>query len=320
MNEFDNRPAPEEVEKQLDPVEIIKRTAIKMHKHFDEKVWSNCKDAKILREPGEVTTPSYHNERHIAAVLKCVDIVFKDESSLNAFNLQKNLKLWNDNNSSEQINIDELKTAFTIAFAAHDLGNITKTAEIVELHSADPSMALNYAETYTNQSRVVEQRSAEIAKKMIEKAFENDPETGRKLSPLVEHLIMQTVFDPKQTSSNAPFWLAVQTIDQIGQSFFSEQSRAAACAGLLNEIWINFGCDEHNLPPILLDSFIKFPEHRLNAIVINEDQRNEILKTFQNGDTTMTLEKMMCLDEMNRRLTSLQRTTSFPEDIAMLVN
>jgi hypothetical protein len=319
MSEFGN-PQPEEVEKKLTPVEKITRNAITMHSHFDKNVWPNFKDAQILSDTGEVqATPSYHNEKHIQAVLDCVKVVFKDEKGIAALNLQKDLTVWNENNPSSQINIDELQTAFTIAFAAHDLGNITTNDEKVELDSADPSTALAYAKAYTTTSGVVEQRSAAIAKKMIKKAFQTDPETGEKLSSLVEHLVLQTVYDPKQTSSDQPFWLAVQTIDQIGQSFFSAQPRAEACAGLLNEIWINSGCDKHNPPPILLDSFIKFPERRLSAIVTNEDQRTAVLKTLQNGDFSMTMEKMMCIDEITKSLTDIQRTTSFPDDIAMLI-
>lgn len=307
--------------RELPQVEVITQKALEMHTYFDEEIWKKNPDAHIFKDGVETElAPSYHNDKHIAAVLGCVSAVFKNSFTDDVFALQTALTDWNKNQDiNNQVSLSDLETAFILAFATHDLGNITTDTNCVDVDYDDISKCLNYSNTYISTPVEVEERSAQIAKKMIEKSFTNNFSFVKKISSLVEHLIMQTVYDPNQTTSEQPFWLAMQTIDQIGQSFFTKASRTEACAGLLNEIWVGFHGGKNNQIMLNLDPFIRFTEVRLQKLFPDITTQERVIQLFQNGNTNITIQKIMCLDKIDSVLLTRHRAAHFPEDIIKLM-
>ena len=188
--------------------DTIVQRSLSLHALFDEE-W------------GE---PSYHNQYHIMATLETIDAVFDSIHANDPLDMRTQITAWNQANPDAKI-FDQmvLRQAFRIAFACHDVGNITASEPISEQGE------IVFADEY--QSVGAEERSKVVCKKFINDVFESHPQKTC-VEVLALHIIEQTKFGGEMHHQR-PFWTLVQTIDQIGSAYFSRHQNEELVAGLI---------------------------------------------------------------------------------------
>ena len=251
------------------PVDQLVNHAIRLHEEFDRS-WRQNPRAQISIDE-TIIAPSYHPEDHIAAVLDATDAVFKaKKQGIDPFELDRELAKWNeDKEAGMRVDLDDLEFAARIHFACHDLGNLTERAEL------NPQGDLFFTDKYLEKD--AEERSRDIATALIDWHFAQAPQEElqrmERIKPLVRHLIMQTVFNPKIATSEEPFWQFVQVVDQIGPYYFGTRSNEQQVAGLSNE-WRGRG----ETPPQNLEEWLSFAIARLQ--LLTGEKEGEVLKIF----------------------------------------
>ncbi len=258
--------------------EGLVKFALHAHRQFDVNIWQKNPQAQIKTGEDFVDAPSYHNHNHVEAMIKATKaLITACKERQDPLELRTHLAEWNARYPGQELlTLDDLETAFEIASAGHDLGNITKLASVTDQNGLP---VLDFSEKYEAAAGTpdIETRSADIIEKLIDHFF-TTPEDKVKiapLKPLIRHLILQTVFNPQIVDFGQPFWQFMQYCDQIGTYYFSNQSRSHAIAGLLNEMRV------HNDPPANLDYFLNFPEKRAEALIDVEKTRSDIIAVLK---------------------------------------
>ncbi len=235
------------VELENSAATIIAR-CIAMHELFD-KEWDK---------------PSYHNQFHVMAALETVDAVFDSCNISDPLELKAQMRAWNAANPEHAVtDLALLKQAFRIAFACHDVGNITADEPI------NNNGEVVFADAY--RSKGAEDRSKVVASRFIDDVVGEHPHKET-ISKLVEHVIDQTKFGIGQRT-DTPFWLLVQSIDQIGSAYFSTRSNAQLVAGLIQE--------ENGNWNMSLRSMIEFTNNRMNQLFADEEKRTAVYALFE---------------------------------------
>lgn len=207
---------------------------------------------------------SYHNQFHVKAALETVDAVFDSCNISDPLELKAQMRAWNEANPEHAVtDLALLKQAFRIAFACHDVGNITADEPISEQGQ------VVFADAY--RSKGAEDRSKVVAARFIDDVVGEHPHKET-ISKLVEHVIDQTKFCIGQRT-DTPFWLLVQSIDQIGSAYFSIRSNAQLVAGLIQE--------ENGNWNMSLRAMIEFTSNRMRQLFENEDTRNAVYALFE---------------------------------------
>lgn len=208
--------------------------------------------------------PSYHNQFHVKAALETVDAVFDAVDNGDPLDLEAQMQAWNTVNPENAVNDRALlQQAFRIAFACHDLGNITADEPINEKGE------VVFAHAY--RSVGAEDRSKVVVARFIDDVVGEHPHKET-ISKLIEHVIDQTKFGIGQRT-DTPFWLLVQSIDQIGSAYFSTRSNAQLVAGLIQE--------ENGNWNMSLRAMIEFTSNRMRQLFENEDTRNAVYALFE---------------------------------------
>ena len=236
-------------------------------------MWSVLPAAAI---PGISPTPSYHNGNHVAAVCDGTEAVFEAlAAGSDPFGLARDARRWAEATGDPEPDAEALRTAFGVAFACHDLGNIAAT-DRVEIGSN--GLGLEHARFYDSSALyptpAVEIRSAGIAHALL---LARGGDCGRvpALARLVEHLVLQTVFHFEKVSDSAPFWFPIQVVDMIGSYFFLRTSRLEAIAGLFAEMRVQ----KAGAIPVL--PFLTSLEERFERLVPDPGARREVLEIFE---------------------------------------
>lgn len=203
-----------------------------------------------------------------------------ENTSDSLLNIQDDIRLYNKIHTSA-VTIERFLQLLPIAFALHDIGNITKSSR---LSWQQETPLLDYADTFQLEVGAAEKRSADIAEHMLSHMF---PEISREDQQLVHHIIIQTIFNPQQTTSDEPFWLLVQTIDQIGSYFFYDLPYHQGTAGYLNEIYA--ASDVGQRAPFSLVQFLNFLPRRVNALFPDSLKQKETLKIFTEDENYHSL-------------------------------
>lgn len=215
----------------------------------------------------EWNKPSYHNQFHIAATLETVDVAFTSLHTNDPLEITAQMEQWNQQYPDYHISDPLLlRQAFRIAFACHDLGNITADEPI----SSGGELVL--ADEY--RSVGAEDRSKVICKKFINDTLGDHPQRTL-VTTLAEHIIDQTKFGQRQFPEN-PFWTLVQTIDQIGSAYFSRRQNEELVAGLIQEA-------NGNMKLKLVD-MIGFTNTRLDSLFPDQKRCEAVRALFEHND------------------------------------
>lgn len=273
----------------------IRRLAIAAHDRFEEEVWAGSAVAAV---PGVVRPPSYHNARHVAAVCDCVEALFAAfGEGLDPFALARDARRWSERTGEPEPDPGALRTAFGVAFACHDLGNVSRSGQVA---LRDGELDLEPARTYDSSALygtpAVEERSAAVARELL---LALGGACGRvpALSRLVSHLVLQTVFHFEKVSDEAPFWLPMQAVDMIGSYFFLSTSRLEAIAGLFAEMRAQRPGKIAVLP------FLASLEARFDRLVPSPHLRRQVLEIFERNPHGRTRETVFGVPERFRGMT-----------------
>lgn len=245
------------------------------HSFFSQNIWPKNPQAVTIQIDGNTLTPCYHNQHHIIGVLGATKIATSRflEDSVDPFGINEDLTTWNHKQSTS-LSLSEFAKALYLAFAMHDLGNLTKSDE---LKIIDEQLSLDYSDHFQLEIGPCEERSARIAKNLLQH-FDTDQVLSTSIKQLIEHLILQTIFVPTQTSSDHPFWLLMQFIDQVGSYFFSNVPLHQASAGYLNEIYVS--SETSARVPFSLKQFLSFFPDRFYQMVSDLGDREKFLSLF----------------------------------------
>ena len=224
--------------------------AVAGHERFEREVWARLPEAAV---PGVSPTPSYHNERHVAAVCDGIEAVFEAfEAGSDPFGIAPGRPPGRNRPANREPEPEALRVAFGVAFACHDLGNIAASERISLVGGG---LGLEHARLYDSSALystpAVEIRSAAIAHALL---LSKGGDCGRApaLARLVEHLVLQTVFHFEKVSDAAPFWFPMQVVDMIGSYFFLSTTRFEAIAGLFAEMRVQrAGVDSRPAVPVV---------------------------------------------------------------------
>lgn len=256
----------------LPPRERLCAYALQTHRLFEEEFVKHPQHGYEI--DGVLSFPSYHNKNHIQAVIDSGKIALQ---YADLFHLNRDFAQFAQQRGFEHISFDDLDEAVEVAFACHDLGNIL-VSDVVEIDAGQPGMSVQFTPTYIvpDASGRCESVSARVADKLIAK-FYTDKSEGfrREFSQLVQHLIMQTVFDIDTPNHAVPFWEFVQLMDQISSAYFSTQTPEQNAAGLLNERRI-----AGEEPRFTIDAMMSFVQWRLDQLVSDADRRAQMLEVF----------------------------------------
>jgi hypothetical protein len=233
----------------------------------------------------------------VAAVCDVVEAVFEALSAgSDPFGLGRDAQRWAD--AGEPMpGVETLRTAFGVAFACHDLGNIATSPRIAE---DGHGLGLEHARCYDSSALygtpAVEIRSAAIARALL---VSKGGSCGRSpsLTRLVEHLVLQTVFHFEKVSDDAPFWSPVQVIDMIGSYFFLSVPRLEAIAGLFAEMRVQ----KPGSIPVL--PFLTSLEERFEKLVADPGDRREVLEIFERNPYGRTRETVFAVPDRFRGMT-----------------
>lgn len=278
-------------------VREVRDLAVWEHGRFESEVWARLPEAAV---PGVPQPPSYHNERHVAAVCDCIDAVFDAcDAGTDPFGLASEARRWSDGAGADGLGPGTLRTAMGVAFACHDLGNISAT-DVLDLPTAGPGLGLSLARIYDSSALyggpAVEARSAAIARAVLA-AKGGDCGRSAALARLVEHLVLQTVFHFEKVSDDAPFWTAMQVVDMIGSYFFLSVPRLEAVAGLFAEMRVQ----KPGAIPIL--PFLTSLEERFDRLVPDAGRRRQVLEIFEGNARGRTGDAVFSVPERFRGMT-----------------
>lgn len=178
--------------------------------------------------------------------------------------MRTQITAWNQANPDAKI-FDSmvLRQAFRIAFACHDVGNITASEPISEQGE------IVFADAY--RSVGAEERSKVVCKKFINDVFESHPQKTC-VEVLALHIIEQTKFG-SEMHHQRPFWTLVQTIDQIGSAYFSRHQNEELVAGLIQE--------EHGGMNLRLAAMIGFTNTRLDTLIPDQNKHEAVVALFE---------------------------------------
>ncbi len=264
--------------------------SVSAHQYFVAKVWPKNPNALTWKVNGVAATPCYHSEHHIFGATYAAAAITNSIENTDPFAIKNELQRWNEKNNSE-ITLDEFSEILQIVFATHDLGNLTKTDQITMNNG---EITLDYADSFQLELTTTEERSAQIALKLIAE-FDPQRKITEPMKRLLKHLIMQTVFRGETTQSEEPFWLVVQTVDQIGTHYFSNYPIWQAVSGILNEQFAlpeNKRRQQPNLKP-----FLNFLPNRLAALFPNAEIRKEILAIFDPENKKSSIMNQIAAEE-----------------------
>lgn len=289
--------------------ELLVKTATNFHSDFNTSIWSRNPKAAVT-VGGEVKTPSYHHDGHVGSTEEAINAVFtKKDEGMDPFRIDEELQRWNERNPQFQVQAEDVRTVFEVAYACHDLGNLTQSDKFTS------DGRLPFADQYLKEGAEV--RSAALfdalADRFLTSALNMTAERLAGIKALGKHLIMQTVFDFGKTTSDEPFWKPVQVIDQFASYYFSPLSKEAYIAGLLNEERVR-GQDPPNFKKYLL-----FPKMRLEAVVPDQTERHEILKIFEMNPYGKSAEYMYTIPDSLGKIEDLDRDVVPEKDIPMLI-
>ena len=289
-------------------VREIRGLAVAEHERFEREVWDRLPEAEV---PGVPRVPSYHNDRHVAAVCDGIEAVFGAfEEGSDPFGLARDARRWAESTGEAEPGAGTLRTAFGVAFACHDLGNISASARVT---LGGNGLGLELARFYDSSALygtpAVEMRSAEIAHALL---LSKGGDCGRApaLARLVEHLVLQTVFHFEKVSDSAPFWFPMQVVDMIGSYFFLSTSRLVAIAGLFAEMRVQ----KPGSIPVL--PFLSSLEERFVGLVSDPGARREVLEIFERNAYGRTRETVF---EIPERFRGMARPVPYGEAIAALL-
>jgi len=291
-------------------VREVRELAVQEHERFEREVWARLPEAAV---PGVSAPPSYHNGRHVAAVCDCIEAVFAAcDAGSDPFSLASEARRWSDGTGAEGLDPGALRTAMSVAFACHDLGNIS-ASDALGLSARRDGLGLTLARLYDSSALYggpeVEERSAGIARALLA-ARGGDCGRSGALARLVEHLVLQTVFHFEKVTDDAPFWTAMQVVDMIGSYFFLSVSRLEAVAGLFAEMRVQ----KPGLIPVL--PFLTSLEERFDRLVPDASRRREVLAIFEANTRGRTADSVFGVPERFRGMT---RPVPFDEAIRALL-
>lgn len=289
-------------------VREVRALAVSGHERFEREVWARLPEAAI---PGVSPNPSYHNERHVTAVCDCIEAVFEVlADGSDPFGLIREARRWAESTGETEPDARTLGTAFGVAFACHDLGNIAASAHV----SLDgDGLGLEHARLYDSSALyptpAVEIRSAAIAHALL---LSKGGACGRTpaLARLVEHLVLQTVFHFEKVSDAAPFWLPMQVVDMIGSYFFLPVTRFEAIAGLFAEMRVQRPGSIPVLP------FLSSLEERFEKLLADPGVRRAVLETFERNALGRTRETVFTVPD---RFREMNRPVPYAEAIVALL-
>lgn len=290
-------------------VEEVRAAAVAEHERFEKDVWRRLDAAAV---PGVSPTPSYHNAGHVLAVCACTEAVFAAlQAGSDPFGLARDAGRWAEATGGPEPGPEQLRTAFGVAFACHDLGNITASARV---SPGGNGLGLDLAPFYDSSALyatpAVETRSAAIARTLL---LSKGGDCGRApaLARLVEHLVLQTVFHYEKVSDGAPFWTPMQVVDMIGSYFFLSASRLEAIAGLFAEMRLQ----KPGAVPV--QPFLSSLAERFERLVPDAGARSEVLAIFERNPFGRTAETVFTVPEPFRGMT---RPVPYDEAIAALLS
>lgn len=289
-------------------VREVRALAVFEHDRFEREVWSRSPAAAIA---GLERPPSYHNARHVAATVDCVEALFAAlAEGSDPFALGRQAWRWAEATGEPEPGPETLRTAFGLAFACHDLGNISASARVV---LGGDGLGLEHAHGYDSSALyptpAVELRSAAIAHALL---AAKGGACGRvpALARLVEHLVLQTVFHFEKVSDDAPFWLPMQVVDMIGSYFFLSVSRCEAVAGLFAEMRVQ----KPGSIPVL--PFLSSLEERFEGLVTDPGARQELLAVFERNPYGRMRGEVFSIPE---RFRAMVRPVPYDEAIVLLL-
>jgi hypothetical protein len=263
------------VESLRDLAREVHETAVGTHRRFDLDVWRARAGASVARSSGS-PAPSYHCESHVEAVVACARAVFAAaEEGLDPFVLRRDLGAWNAG-AGAAVDRDDLAVALEIAFSCHDLGNVTRSAELVRGPAGEPilDLGLQYDSSALYPGPEVEIRSAAIASGLLA-WFQPGGGLAVGLEPLIRRLVLSTVFRFEVTSSLEPFWPLMQTVDMVGSYFFSGVPRCFSVAGLFNEMRVQ------RPGTVRLGEFLGSLHRRFELLLPDPGRRADVTAIFE---------------------------------------
>lgn len=242
-------------------VEEILLASNRAHLFFEQEKWNSNSYAYELDTEGKKNKPAYHTTEHLRATLECMNVIYEQSMSDNdPFSLNDDLQRFNSTLEGIELDQNDLRAAFSIAFACHDLGNITSTDSV---QWKGGTVNLDYADHYKSsvESDEVEQRSAAISQTLIERFVAQSYKKKDSLKKLVSHLILQTAGFHKFDGEEAPqpFSRVMQYVDQLGSAYFDERDYSEMIAGLFNEMMVVEKSGDVIRRPKSLASCLRFP-------------------------------------------------------------
>lgn len=257
---------------------------VELCKHADTIVQRSLTLHELFDQEWE--KPSYHNQYHVEATLKTIDAVFDSMNMNDPLELRGQIYTWNEAHPDFQIPDPALlRQAFRIAFACHDVGNITADEPI------NQQGEIVFADAY--QSAGAEERSKKICKKFINDLCDNHPQRDL-VEALALHIIEQTKVGGEMHHQR-PFWTLVQTIDQIGSAYFSRHQNEELVAGLIEE--------GHGGMNLQLAQMIGFANARLVTLIPDQHKREATVVLFEKnsyGHTRSSFVVDPALGDVNR--------------------
>ena len=265
-----------------------------LHQHFAHDIWPKHPRVVKVQVKNEVLSPCFHSQYHINAVMRASRAVSQALfNNVDPFDIKNDLKKWNSKNNTF-VSLEDFAEFLPIAFAGHDLGNLVHTDKITR---NDQQIVLDFSNRFQLEIGESEKNSASITVQLLDSPF----------LEIIKHLILQTIFHPTLSADNEPFWLLMQTIDQIGGHYFSDLPQYQASAGYLNELYV--AKEDSERTPLGLQSYLNFLPDRFELIVPNKNKREEILTIF---DPSKQKEFLM------QRYDVEDRSIDYPHDIPLV--
>lgn len=290
-------------------VDEVRAAAVAEHERFEREVWRRLDAAAV---PGVSPTPSYHNAGHILAVCACTETVFAAvDAGADPFGLTREAGRWARETGVPEPSPGALRTAFGVAFACHDLGNISASGRVsLDGGGLGLELAPFYDSSALYSTPAVEIRSAAIARTLL-LAKGGGCGRSKALATLVEHLVLQTVFHYEKVSDEAPFWTPMQVVDMIGSYFFLSSCRLEAIAGLFAEMRFQ----KPGAVPV--QPFLSSLAERFDRLLPDPGVRAEVLAIFERNPFGRTADSVFAVPERFRGMT---RPVPYEEAIATLLS